>query len=152
MLSTMVQQQKHWTIPLMVSLALSWCLLLCSGLSSGLSSGLTNPADAERTEHSQQYVASQLTETPPCHGAAGHSNDETLAAATLTAQHDNCSGCDTQATQLDPLSLPVLVLLVSWLHTADIWPVSERDDTWIAQAPPPRPSVPLYLRKNLLLI
>lgn len=143
MLSTLVQQQKHWTIPLMVSLALSWCLLLCGSFSS--------PAHAAAAEHSQQSAALVAT-TPPCHGQLPLSSVDDTAQPTISAQHDNCSGCETQATQLDPLSLPALVLLVSWLHTADIWPASERANNWFAQAPPPRPSVPLYLRKNLLLI
>ncbi|WP_213999564.1 hypothetical protein [Arsukibacterium sp.] len=143
MLSTMVQQQKHWTIPLMVSLALSWCLLLCDGL--------VNQAHAEATDHQQQSVA-QLATTPPCHGQLPPTSVDGTELPPLTAQHDNCSGCDTQATQLDPLSLPALILLVSWLHPADIWPAIEPANNWFAQAPPPRPSVPLYLRKSLLLI
>ncbi|WP_019675165.1 hypothetical protein [Arsukibacterium perlucidum] len=143
MLSTLVQQQKYWTIPLMVSLALSWCLLLCSGL--------VNQAHAKVNDHPQQSVA-QLATTPPCHGQLPVSGIDDTELPTLTAQHDNCSGCDTQATQLDPLSLPAMVLLVSWLHVAEIWPVNQPANNWFAQAPPPRPSVPLYLRKNLLLI
>ncbi|KKO45431.1 hypothetical protein WG68_10275 [Arsukibacterium ikkense] len=141
MLSTLVQQQKHWTIPLMVSLALSWCLLLCAGL--------VNQAHAEVAEHSQVPTSVLTEKTPPCHSQQAQTN---MDAAELTAQHDNCSGCDTQATQLDPLSLPALVLLVSWLHITEIWPSNEPVNNWFAQAPPPRPSVPLYLRKNLLLI
>lgn len=127
----------------MVSLALSWCLLLCGGL--------VNQAQATAAEHSLLSEPALVAKTPPCHGETAVASGD-ITALTTTAQHDNCSGCDTQATQLDPLSLPALVLLVSWLHVAEIWPASEPANNWFAQAPPPRPSVPLYLRKNLLLI
>ncbi|SNY52377.1 hypothetical protein SAMN06297280_2097 [Arsukibacterium tuosuense] len=149
MLSTLVQQQKHWTIPLMVSLALSWCLLLCGSLSSGINAGVNDPAHAMGTEHSQHAATVLSEKTPPCHSQPVLTG---VDATGLTAQHDNCSGCDTQATQLDPLSLPAMVLFVSWVHVSEIWPVNEPANNWFAQAPPPRPSVPLYLRKNLLLI
>jgi hypothetical protein len=141
MLSTLVQQQKYWTIPLMVSLALSWCLLLCGGL--------VNQAHAQAVAYSPNSETVQLTETPPCHGKQALAATDISGSNTL---HDNCSGCESQATQLDPLSLPAMIILVSWLHTADIWLVSQTVDTWLVQAPPPRPAVPLYLRKNLLLI
>ena len=132
MLSTLVKQQRHWTIPLMVSLAFSWCLMLCSGL--------TNEAYAADTP-------------PPCHSqVVADTGHEMAAPAMLDSEHDNCAGCDNQATQLDPLSLPAVILRGSWQPATDIWPVKEPTERFLALAAPPRPSVPLYLRKNLLLI
>ena len=141
MLSTLVQQQKHWTIPLMVSLALSWCLLLCNGL--------VNQAYA--VADSPQHAAAATT-TPPCHGVTSLNDAPENSSPSLSSTHDNCSGCDSQATQLDPLSLPAVVLSVSWLQVTELWPGTVHAVDNFALAPPPRPSVPLYLRKNLLLI
>ncbi|MDX1536890.1 hypothetical protein [Arsukibacterium sp.] len=141
MLSTLVQQQKHWTIPLMVSLALSWCLLLCNGL--------VNQAYAA-ADYPQHAVES--SETPPCHGAISLTDAPENGSLPLNSTHDNCSGCDSQATQLDPLSLPAVILSVSWLQVTELWPGTVHAVDNFALAPPPRPSVPLYLRKNLLLI
>jgi hypothetical protein len=133
MLNTLVKKQRHWAIPLMVSLAFSWCLALCSGLA--------NPA----------YAAA--AELPPCHSMkATNVGPDMHSAASLDIEHDTCTGCDNQATPLDKLSLPAVILFVSWQPVRDIWPQSTAADVWFAFTPPPHPSVPLYLRKNLLLI
>jgi hypothetical protein len=141
MLNTLVQQQKHWTIPLMVSLALSWCLLLCNGLVNQAY------AAADYPQH-----AAETSEALPCHAAISLNDTSENDSLPLNSSHDNCSGCDSQATQLDPLSLPAVVLSVSWLQVTELWPGTVRAVDNFALAPPPRPSVPLYLRKNLLLI
>jgi hypothetical protein len=113
----------------MVSIAFAWCLALCSGV--------TNYA----------YAADAV---PPCHGQSVSADDS--LALLLDVKHDNCTGCDNQATPLDKLSLPAVILFVSWQPVTDIWPQSTAADVWFAHTPPPRSSVPLYLRKNLLLI
>ncbi|MDX1678532.1 hypothetical protein [Arsukibacterium sp.] len=141
MLSTLVQQQKHWTIPLMVSLMLSWCLMLCNGLVSNAYAA----ADASLS-------VATATATPPCHGTPGLSKVAADDSSILQSTDNYCAGCDSQATQLDPLSLPAVVLSVSWLQVADNWPRVIRVVDSFALTPPPRPAVPLYLRKSLLLI
>lgn len=125
----------------MVSLALSWCILLCNGLVNQAY------AVADYPQH-----AAAATATPPCHGAISLHDAPENGSVPLNSTHDNCSGCDSQATQLDPLSLPAVVLSVSWLQVTELWPGTVRAVDNFALAPPPRPSVPLYLRKNLLLI
>ena len=133
----------------MVSLALSWCLLLCGGLVNQ-ANAMQQMLPAATALDEIVLSKTDLTEkVPPCHGQQG---DTEVDSASLTAAHDNCSGCETQATQLDPLSLPAMVLLVSWLNVTEIWSVKQPANNWFAHSPPPRPSVPLYLRKNLLLI
>ncbi|MBV2128950.1 hypothetical protein [Arsukibacterium indicum] len=140
MLSTLVQRQKHWTIPLMVSLALSWCLLLCNGLVS----------QAIAADYQQHVVMS--TESPPCHGVISEVDVPPTGSIIVDSTHDNCSGCDTPATQLESLSLPAVVLSVSWLQVNELWPTYSHNSDNFVHPSPPRPSVPLYLRKNQLLI
>lgn len=133
----------------MVSLALSWCLLLCGGLVNQ-AKAMEHMLPAASALNDTVLSETKLTEdVPPCHGQQAVAKDDSGGKSAL---HDNCSGCETPATQLDPLSLPAMVLLVSWLHVTEIWSVKQPFNNWFAHSPPPRPSVPLYLRKNLLLI
>ncbi|MCH8538125.1 MAG: hypothetical protein LAT66_10195 [Alkalimonas sp.] len=130
MLSTLVQRQKIWAIPMMVSLALSWCLLFCG----------------------QLFAANQAPELqpelPPCHGVVA----EQLIHE-LLPEHDLCSACALDAVQTVTPELPAVVL---WLQ-AVVEPAlaelpSEQHSLYLAQGPPSPRTTPLYLQKSLLLI
>ncbi|MDP4528220.1 hypothetical protein Q3O59_04150 [Alkalimonas delamerensis] len=135
MLSTLVQRQKIWAIPMMVSLALSWCLLFCGQLFAA------------------SHDAELQAEVPSCHGTVV---DRTVAEAQvheLLSDHDLCSGCALDAVQTATPELPAVVL---WLQ-AVVEPVpaelpAEQHSLYLAQGPPYPRTTPLYLEKSLLLI
>ncbi|SEA47778.1 hypothetical protein [Alkalimonas amylolytica] len=130
MLSTLVQRQKIWAIPMMVSLALSWCLLFCGQLFAA------------------SHHAELQAEVPSCHGVVAEAQ-----VHELLPEHDLCSGCALDAVQTATPELPAVVL---WLQ-AVIEPVlaelpAEQHSLYLAQGPPYPRTTPLYLEKSLLLI
>lgn len=130
MLSTFVQRQKFWVIPMMVSLALSWCLLFCGQL------------------FAEHHPAEAQSDAPPCHSVLS-----TTATAELLPNHDLCSGCALDAVTSSGLELPPVVLWqepVSELTLNEL-PV-EQAGLYLAQGPPYPRTTPLYLEKSLLLI
>jgi len=137
MLSTLVQRQKIWTMPLLLSLAFSWCLMLCQNLAQATT---VLPTDVT-------YVA-PVTATPPCHSQVASTEIE--QTTTLLTQH--CSGCDNQAAAAEPLSLAFAAVLISWQGMAQLTLPVSAIPAIALHTPPPRPRVPLYLAKNLLLI
>lgn len=140
MLSTLVQRQKILIMPLILSLAFSWCLILCQNLAQA---AFVMPSD---TLHA-------MPETPPCHSPLPDLATELapeLSIATLNAEH--CSGCDSQAAAAEPVLLAFAAVLVTWQGAAQLqWP-STAQVHLAFEMPPPRSGVPLYLAKNLLLI
>ena len=135
MLSTLVQRQKIWTMPLLLSLAFSWCLMLCQNLAQATT---VLPADVT-------YAAPA---TPPCHSQAASTEAE--QTTTLLTQH--CAGCDNQAAAAEPLSLAYAAVLSSWQGMAQLMLPVSTIPAIALHTPPLRPRVPLYLAKNLLLI
>lgn len=143
MLNTLVRRQKIWTVPLLISLAFSWCLLLCQNLAQA------TPASTGSL-HSSQTAA-----TPPCHSQQPTVLQQQVASEghfTSSLLTEHCSGCDNQAATPDAISLAMVGILVSWAGLPDaIVPASAIPVIALA-TPPPRTAVPLYLTKNLLLI
>ena len=134
MLSTLVQRQKLWVLPLLISLAFSWCLMLCQNVAQAAT--LT---PASTAEHS----------LPPCHSQSA----TTDTAAVSTGHGDsNCSGCDSQAAHIEPLSLPLLAALVSWQPWLTALPASNAIPLSLLHTPPPKRRLPLYLAINQLRI
>lgn len=135
MLSTLVQRQKIWSMPLLISLAFSWCLMLCQNLA------LAAPV--------QNNSATSQVATPPCHSQPASQLTE-AGSHKLTVEH--CSGCDNQAAAAEPLVLAFAAVLVTWQGAAQLqWPLTAQVHLAF-EMPPPRSGVPLYLAKNLLLI
>ncbi|MCC5452715.1 hypothetical protein LMJ53_13385 [Rheinheimera sp. UJ51] len=137
MLSTLVQRQKLWTVPLLVSLAFSWCLMLCQNVAQA--------ASATTEAHS----------LPPCHSQPTHFSAEQLdetAPAPAVHNVEHCSGCDQQAASAEPLQLALSAIFISWqtlpkqLYPSLSIPVSQ------LATPPPKPRLPLFLSVNQLRI
>lgn len=143
MLSTLVKRQKIWTVPLLISLAFSWCVLLCQNLAQAA------PVSLDSLQSSQTHA------TPPCHSQQPtvlEHQIESEGEFTPLVITEHCSGCDNQAATPDAISLAMVGLLVSWAGLPDaIIPASTIPVIALA-TPPPRTAVPLYLAKNLLLI
>lgn len=135
MLSTLVQRQKIWMMPLLLSLAFSWCFMLCQNVALALP---TQNAD----------LAASQTAMPPCHSQVAA--DIAPQSAKLNAQH--CSGCDNQAAVAEPLALAFSAVLVSWHGIAELSLQLLAIPVQALDTPPPRTAIPLYLAKNLLLI
>ena len=135
MLTHLLKRQKLWTVPLMISLALSWCLLFCQNMAQAVES----PATVLHSEN-----------LPPCHSKLAPLTD---TDAQLLPSEAPCSGCEQLAAGSDPLQLASCAILVSW-QSADepaLLPAGDNSKPYWAQ-PPPQHGPPLYLRKNLLLI
>lgn len=135
MLTHLLKRQKLWTVPLLISLALSWCLLFCQNMAQAVES----PATASHSEN-----------LPPCHSKVLQLTD---TDASLGLMETPCSGCEQLAAGSDPLQLASSAILVSW-QSADepaLLPAGNNSKPYWAQ-PPPQHGPPLYLRKNLLLI
>ena len=135
MLSTFVQRQKIWAIPMMVSLALSWCLLFCQNMAQAVEL----PSTASHSEH-----------LPPCHSKLAQL---TATDTQLVLAEAPCSGCEQLAAGSDPLQLASCAILVSWqsAYQSALLPDGDKSKPYWTQ-PPPQHGPPLYLRKNLLLI
>lgn len=129
MLITFVQRQKVWAIPMMVSLALSWCLLFCG----------------------QLFAASQIAEPhemPPCHSMM----TEQFADEPLSL-HELCTGCALEAMQT---AIPELPLALLWLHAIieiaqPELSIGQSSLSLVLSPPYPR-TTPLYIEKSALLI
>ncbi|WP_189481240.1 hypothetical protein [Alishewanella tabrizica] len=143
MLSTLVKRQKIWTVPLLISLAFSWCLLLCQNLAQAA------PASIDSLQ------SSQTTTTPSCHSQQPtvlEHQVESKGEFTHLLITEHCSGCDNQAATPDAISLAMVGLLVSWASLPDAIIPASTIPVIALTTPPPRTAVPLYLAKNLLLI
>lgn len=135
MLTHLLKRQKLWTVPLIISLALSWCLLFCQNMAQAVES----PATASHSEN-----------LPPCHSKAA---PLTNSDAQLLLVEAPCSGCEQLAAGSDPLQLASCAMLVSWQSVYQPVLLSDGDKSQPYWAhPPPQHGPPLYLRKNLLLI
>lgn len=129
MLSTFVQRQKIWAIPMMVSLALSWCLLFCGQLFGA--------------NHS-----AELQHEPPCHG---------VVTGQLTQEpqllHDLCSGCALEAVQTVTPELPAALLwpyaIIELVQPGLV--AGQQSLSQVVSPPYPR-TTPLYIQKSALLI
>ena len=135
MLTLLLKRQKLWTVPLIISLALSWCLLFCQNMAQAVEL----PSIASHSEH-----------LPPCHSKLAQltATDTQLVLAEVP-----CSGCEQLATGSDPLQLASCAILVSWqsAYQFALLPAGDNSKPYWTQ-PPPQHGPPLYLRKNLLLI
>jgi len=135
MLTLLLKRQKLWTVPLIISLALSWCLLFCQNMAQAVEL----PSTASQSEH-----------LPPCHSKLAQltATDTQLVLAEVP-----CSGCEQLAAGSDPLQLASCAILVSWQSAYEpaLLPDGDKSKPYWTQ-PPPQQGPPLYLRKNLLLI
>ena len=135
MLTLLLKRQKLWTVPLIISLALSWCLLFCQNMAQAVEL----PSTASHSEH-----------LPPCHSKLAQltATDTQLVLAEVP-----CSGCEQLAAGSDPLQLASCAILVSWqsAYQPALLPYGDNSKPYWTQ-PPPQHGPPLYLRKNLLLI
>lgn len=143
MLSTLVKRQKIWTVPLLISLAFSWCLLLCQNLAQAAPASMA------------ELHSSHATTTPPCHSQQPTVLQQQVASeghvsSSLITEH--CSGCDNQGATPDAISLAMVGILVSWVGLPDAIVPATAIPVIALATPPPRTAVPLYLAKNLLLI
>lgn len=137
MLSTLVQRQKIWTIPLLISLVFSWCLLFCQ--SQAITAA--QPASvAVATQHVDMMAA-------PCHSMVTSVMD-----ADTPLHSDVCSACAEQAAATDPLQLAAMAVLVSWQGWFDAALPSSQLSNLVFFAAPPEPGGPLYLTKQQFLI
>lgn len=135
MLTLLLKRQKLWTVPLIISLALSWCLLFCQNMAQAVEL----PSTASHSEH-----------LPPCHSKLAQltATDTQLVLAEVP-----CSGCEQLAAGSDPLQLASCAILVSWqsAYQPALLPAGDNSKPYWTQ-PLPQHGPPLYLRKNLLLI
>jgi len=135
MLTLLLKRQKLWTVPLIISLALSWCLLFCQNMAQAV----VPPASASHSEN-----------LPPCHSKLAQL---TVTDTQLVLAEAPCSGCEQLAAGNDPLQLVSCAILVSWqsAYQPVLLPDGDKSKPYWAK-PPPQHGPPLYLRKNLLLI
>ncbi len=144
MLSTLVQRQKIWIMPLLISMAFSWCFMLCQNL-----------AQASTHLPSDSALPQQVLVTPPCHSQFVEITAESNTAESNTAalSSEPCSGCEHHAAAAaESVTLVLVAVLISWLGLT-VYDLPATTIPAIALAtPPPRTAVPLYLGKNLLLI
>ena len=142
MLSTLVQRQKIWIMPLLISMAFSWCFMLCQNL-----------AQASTHLPSDSALPQQVLVTPPCHSKFVEITDESNTAESTALSSEPCSGCEQHAAAAaESVTLVLVAVLISWLGlTAYDLPATTIPAIALA-TPPPRTAVPLYLGKNLLLI
>ncbi|WP_333608620.1 hypothetical protein [Arsukibacterium sp.] len=150
MLLTLAKQQRRWTIPLMVSLAFSWCMMFCSGL-------MQLATAAESATPDRVAAAPAL---PPCHSRmsvapmdATDTVGQLVNGNSTLITDDSCFGCESAAVTIAALELPPLLL---WLEavtalTLDSLP-AQQHSLYLAQGPPYPRTTPLYLQKSLLLI
>lgn len=135
MLANLIKRQKLWVVPLMISLAFSWCALLCQ-----------NVAQAAVSHDKVSGVA-----MPPCHSMAV---SETAEPAAGVSGHDSdtCSGCDTLAVNSVAIELPVLCLLALPLAPGAVQYPMQANGFYPVQEPPYPRTTPLYIQKSALLI
>lgn len=135
MLTLLLKRQKLWTVPLIISLVLSWCLLFCQNMAQAVEL----PSTASHSEH-----------LPPCHSTLAQL---TATDTQLVLAEAPCSGCEQLAAGSDPLQLASCAILVSWqsAYQFALLPAGDNSKPYWTQ-PPPQHGPPLYLRKNLLLI
>lgn len=135
MLTLLLKRQKLWTVPLIISLALSWCLLFCQNMAQAVEL----PSTASHSEH-----------LSPCHSTLAQL---TATDTQLVLAEAPCSGCEQLAAGSDPLQLASCAILVSWqsAYQPALLPAGDNSKPYWTQ-PPPQHGPPLYLRKNLLLI
>lgn len=138
MLSTLVQRQKIWTIPLLISLVFSWCLLFCQNQAMA-SVNLTSVSVV--TQDADAMIAA------PCHSMAASVDD-----ANMPLHSDVCSACAEQAATSEPLQLATMAVLVSWQGWSDATLPHSQLSNFVFFAAPPEPGGPLYLTKQQFLI
>ncbi len=138
MLSTLVQRQKLWTVPLLVSLAFSWCLVLCQKVAQA---AMVTSAAMEQT-------------TPPCHSAASRDDaaEIPLLSSQQLASQQHCSGCDNQAASAEPVQLAFSAIFITWQKLLPVELLSSVIPASQLHTPPPKLRLPLYLAINQLRI
>lgn len=142
MLTLLLKRQKLWTVPLIISLALSWCLLFCQNMAQAVEL----PSTASHSEH-----------LPPCHSKLAQLTATDTQLVLAEAPRSGCeqlaAGSEQLAAGSVPLQLASCAILVSWqsAYQFALLPAGDNSKPYWTQ-PPPQHGPPLYLRKNLLLI
>ncbi|MCF4010369.1 hypothetical protein [Rheinheimera sp. UJ63] len=138
MLSTLVQRQKLWTVPLLVSLAFSWCLMLCQNVAQAAT---VTSAAMEQT-------------TPPCHSAVNRDDAAEMPLLSIQplSSQQHCAGCDNQAASAEPVQLAFSAIFITWQKLPAVEFLPTAIPASQLHTPPPKPRLPLYLSNNQLRI